>query len=158
MPKTPTPEKIVEAIYEEVMAVRLDEVDVTGLKYREREEVDRVLIALSRAFEAGQSFELGRPEVSRLLEDLQVEPVVLDTSKLSPEAVQLFAVGVTPRFVASIEVTPEVDAVEIGRTVARRIFKARGDHTEIHLSEGELAAVCAIAAEGAADQATKKGV
>lgn len=42
--------------------------------------------------------------------------------------------------------------VLIGKKLARHVFSKRGNHSEIHLSEVELAAMLAVAAEvGAAD-------
>jgi hypothetical protein len=34
---------------------------------------------------------------------------------------------------------------DIGKMVARHLFEKRGNHTEAHLSESELAAACAAA-------------
>jgi len=40
-------------------------------------------------------------------------------------------------------------AVAIGRQLARQLFNKRGNHSEVHLSELELAAACVLAAERA---------
>ncbi|HWV38571.1 MAG TPA: hypothetical protein VN033_08830 [Vulgatibacter sp.] len=37
--------------------------------------------------------------------------------------------------------------IEIGRRIARHVFSKRGNRAEAHLSELELAAICALAAE-----------
>jgi hypothetical protein len=39
------------------------------------------------------------------------------------------------------------DSEDISRKVARRVFQARGNHAEAHLSEAELAAILEIAIE-----------
>ena len=38
-------------------------------------------------------------------------------------------------------------AVDIGKVLARRLFHKRGNHSEVHLTEAELAAMLALAAE-----------
>lgn len=46
----------------------------------------------------------------------------------------------------------EADAyLRIGLKIAREIFAQRGNHSEAHLSEGELAGICAAAAQIAAE-------
>jgi hypothetical protein len=45
--------------------------------------------------------------------------------------------------------SPNEHAIEIGRELARQLFGKRGNHSEAHLSELELAAMCALAAERA---------
>lgn len=44
--------------------------------------------------------------------------------------------------------TLEDRSLEIGRQLARKVFEKRGNHTEAHLSEMELAAICSLAAQG----------
>jgi hypothetical protein len=39
------------------------------------------------------------------------------------------------------------DSLRIGQAMARRVFDARGNHSEIHLSEADLATLLAGAAE-----------
>lgn len=39
------------------------------------------------------------------------------------------------------------EAVDVGRKIARKVFERRGNHSEAHLSELELATICAFAAE-----------
>ena len=38
-------------------------------------------------------------------------------------------------------------ALNIARSLARKVFQSRGNHSEVHLSEAELAAMLAVAAE-----------
>jgi hypothetical protein len=38
-------------------------------------------------------------------------------------------------------------SMEIGNRIARKIFEQRGNHSEAHLSEAELAGICTAAAE-----------
>jgi len=38
-------------------------------------------------------------------------------------------------------------AVEAGRRLARLVFAKRGNHSEVHLAEGELAAIVALGIE-----------
>jgi hypothetical protein len=38
-------------------------------------------------------------------------------------------------------------AITIGRYLARELFAARGNHSEVHLSEAELVALLALAVE-----------
>jgi hypothetical protein len=45
--------------------------------------------------------------------------------------------------------TSNEHAIDIGRELARRLFAKRGNHSEAHLSELDLAAICALAAERA---------
>ena len=40
-----------------------------------------------------------------------------------------------------------MNASEIGRRIARRLFERRGNNREVHLSEAELAALLALAAK-----------
>lgn len=47
--------------------------------------------------------------------------------------------------------------IEIGRTLARKVFAKRGDHTEAHISELELAALLALAAKQGAQAAYAEG-
>jgi hypothetical protein len=50
----------------------------------------------------------------------------------------------------------DTHSIRIGRRVARRVFEKRGDNSEAHLSETELAAFCALAAQLGADGARKE--
>jgi len=43
-----------------------------------------------------------------------------------------------------------------GEACARKLFNARGNHSEVHLNEYELALACAAAAEVAVQMATKE--
>lgn len=45
--------------------------------------------------------------------------------------------------------TPHPLALRIGESMARNVFEKRGNHTEAHLREDELAVICAAAAESA---------
>ncbi len=40
-------------------------------------------------------------------------------------------------------------AIWIGRELARKVFDKRGNHAEVHLNEGELAAMIALGVEDA---------
>jgi hypothetical protein len=51
-------------------------------------------------------------------------------------------------------VTPAASAA--GRVAARAVFKARGNHSEVHLTEAELAAVCALAAHALLELAKRE--
>lgn len=46
-------------------------------------------------------------------------------------------------------------AQKIGESVARRMFKVRGNRSEIHLGELELALIAAVAAEAAVRHARR---
>jgi hypothetical protein len=45
------------------------------------------------------------------------------------------------------------DAIEVGSALARQLFQARGNNSEAHLSEAELAAAIALGIERAAEAA-----
>lgn len=55
--------------------------------------------------------------------------------------------GESPAEAARREEGLSREAERLGRLVARKLFEARGNHSEAHLSEAELAQVCALAAE-----------
>lgn len=63
------------------------------------------------------------------------------------------ATPITQPSAADVEhsVPPETsgNAISIGRNMARAMFLARGNHSEIHLSEVQLAALLALAADKA---------
>lgn len=40
-------------------------------------------------------------------------------------------------------------SIDIGTRIARRIFEQRGNHSEVHLHESELAGICIASAEAA---------
>lgn len=40
---------------------------------------------------------------------------------------------------------PRYDATEVGQKIARRLFEQRGDNTEVHLQEQDLALLCKLA-------------
>lgn len=42
--------------------------------------------------------------------------------------------------------------MEIGIRLARKLFQKRGNHSEVHLNEAQLAAILALAAEEAREQ------
>lgn len=51
----------------------------------------------------------------------------------------------------------EIDALRdshlrIGMAIARKVFERRGNRSEAHLSEGELAGICAVAADDAVEE------
>jgi hypothetical protein len=48
-------------------------------------------------------------------------------------------------------------AVTIGMRLGRRLFQTRGNHSEVHLSEMELAALLALAAQAGIDLHTLTG-
>jgi hypothetical protein len=47
-------------------------------------------------------------------------------------------------------------AATTGERVARRLFEARGNKSEVHLHEQELATICAAAAAAAVKEATRR--
>lgn len=40
-------------------------------------------------------------------------------------------------------------SIDIGKKIARKVFEDRGNHSEAHIRESELAAICIAAAESA---------
>lgn len=44
-------------------------------------------------------------------------------------------------------------AIELARVMARQLFKRRGNHSEVHLSEAEVTALLALAIERGAKHA-----
>jgi hypothetical protein len=51
-----------------------------------------------------------------------------------------------------MSITREEAKLELAMHVARQIFEKRGNHTEAHLSENELAAIILFALKKAANQ------
>lgn len=50
----------------------------------------------------------------------------------------------------------QVDAIDVAKPLARQLFARRGDHSEVHLSEAEVAALIALGIERAQEEAGEK--
>ncbi len=48
------------------------------------------------------------------------------------------------------------DAIDVAKALARQVFGKRGNHSETHLSESELAAMIALGIERAAEEAEER--